>query len=58
MFLFQLIILISSSPFSPISAAWEGGKLYQEQDDAMSLFITREQYEENGNDYLFERSDI
>lgn len=50
-FVFQYI-------FSPISAAWEGGQLYQEQADILSQFITRDQYEESGNDYLFERSDI
>lgn len=43
---------------NPINAAWEGGKMYQEQPDALSNFITREQYEEGGNEALFERFDI
>lgn len=32
--------------------------MFQQQADILSHFITREQYEESGNDYLFERSDI
>lgn len=43
---------------NPISSAWEGGKIYQDQPDTLSQFISRDQYEESGNDYLFERSDI
>lgn len=53
--LYKVYVQITSSP---ISAAWEGGKMYLEQPDALLNFITREQYEEGGHDALFERFDI
>lgn len=53
--LYQVSVKVSSNP---ISAAWEGGKMYQEQPDILSQFVTREQYEESGSELLFEKSDI
>lgn len=53
--LYKVSVKVSSDP---VSAAWEGGRQYTEQDDIMSQFITKDQYEENGHDYLLERSDI
>lgn len=43
---------------SPTTTAWDGGKMFTEQEDVLAEFITREQYEENGNDFLFEKADI
>lgn len=44
--------------FSPITYAWEGGKLISENDDFEDMVVTREDYEENGHSVCEEKFDI
>lgn len=44
--------------FSPITYAWEGGKLISENDDFEDMVVTREDYEENGHSICEEKFDI
>lgn len=44
--------------FSPVTYAWHGGKVLSRDPVFSSLLVTREEYEEEGQNLCFERFNV